>query len=298
MSKQTDSDKAAELLSAALSEISSETIHKVLGYFSTVDPSALLKNPDKYFEEWFELVDEARKQSWAIGQAYYRLDSAIWTGTTPDDGTGEILSLKQLWVYFLKLIGVGRFTSTLPNSDIKLEDSSWGDYDKDFSRRNAGSSFFTRAVHRLRKFDTANRSQLDADDYLDRLEKLMGKVTADMARESQRLAQNGGRDAVAVGAANTKGRRVGYMRVPQGSYTCGFCIMLASRGAVYHTKAAAGFKGVGREYHPGCDCLVRPFYEGQTEPRVVQDAKRAWSNFGGGSAKDFVKWWKDKTNED
>lgn len=300
MSKQADSDKAAELFTSALSEISSGTIQRVLGYFSTIDPSALIKNPDRYFDDWFDLVDEARQQAWEVGQAYYRLDSAIWSGTTPDIGTGEVLTLKQLWVLFLKLIGVKRFTSTLPNSEVELEDSVWGDYDENYSRRNAASTYYTRAIHRLNGFDKANRKDLDADEYLDRLDRLMQSISSDMARESQRLAHNGGRDAVATGASNT-GRRVGYMRVPQGAYTCGFCIMLASRGAVYNTKASAGFQGVGREYHPGCDCAVRPFYEGQKEPKAVLDAKDAWRGYarthGSGSASDFVKWWKNKDND-
>lgn len=300
MSKQTDSDKAAELFSSALAEISSETIHKVLGYFSTVDPTALLKTPDKYFDEWFDQVDEARQNAWAIGQAYYRLDTAIWTGTTPDNGSGEVLTLKQLWKMFLKLVGVGKFKSSLPDSDIELDDPVWDDYDSDYSRRNAAATYYTRAVRRLKKFEDAHRKELDAEDYLDRFEKLMKSVGNDMARESQRLAHNGGRDAVQQGASSTKRYRVGYMRVPRGTYTCGFCIMLASRGAVYATKGAAGFKGVGREYHPGCDCEVRALYEGQEEPKVVKEAQAIWKGYSkthSGSASDFVKWWKDKRSE-
>jgi hypothetical protein len=297
-----DSDKAAELYAAALSEISSKTIHEVLGYFSTVDPAAILRNPDKYFDEWFKMVDETRQQAWALGQSYYRLDTAIWTGSTPDDGSGEIHSLKSLWVTFLKLIGVVKFKSSLSNSDIELTDSVWDDYDTDYARRNAASTFYTRAVHRLKKFEDANRltESLSADDYLNKFEQLMKKVSADMARESQRLAQNGGRDAVLQGSQNTTTYRVGYMRVPQGAYTCGFCIMLASRGAVYPSKGSAGFQGVGREFHPGCDCAIRALYSGQTEPKAVLDAKDAWKDYSrnhSGSATDFVNWWKNRKGE-
>lgn len=303
MSKQTDSDKAAELLSAALSEISSSTIHQVLGYFSTIDANALLKDTDRYFDPWFAIVDTHREQAWDIGQAYYRLDTAIWTGTTPDDGSGEILTLKQLWKIFLKLIGVSKFKSSLPDSEIDLFDSPWQGYDRDYSRRNAAATFYTRSIHRLKKFESANRLKefVDVDDYLTKLQAVMQSVGSDMARESQRLAQNGGRDAVLQGAENSKGPRVGYMRVPRGAYTCGFCIMLASRGAVYPTEGSAGKKGVGREYHPGCDCAVRPLYEGQTEPSAVREAKSIWSGYSkthSGSASDFVKWWKNKREGD
>jgi hypothetical protein len=302
MSKQIDSDRAAELYSAALRDISANTIGQSLKYFHSVSPSAILKDPDKYFDEWFEIVDEARQQAWNIGQAYYRLDTAIWTGTTPDDGTGELLTLKQLWIHFLKRIGTKKFRSSLPDSEISLTDSVWDDYDLDYSRRNAASTYYTRAAYRLKKFEDASRLRdfVDPDDYLRQLDKVMQTVTSDMARESQRLAHNGGRDAVLQGAQNTKAKRVGYLRVPRGLYTCGFCIMLASRGAVYNTKASAGLKGVGREYHAGCDCEVRAIYEGQALPAVNKKAEDAWKDFSrtkGGGASDFNKWWAEKTNE-
>ena len=47
-----------------------------------------------------------------------------------------------------------------------------------------------------------------------------------------------------------------YARVPTGSHTCAFCMMLASRGAVYRSEDTAA----GSKYHGKCDCqpvLVR-----------------------------------------
>lgn len=49
---------------------------------------------------------------------------------------------------------------------------------------------------------------------------------------------------------------VRYARVPAGSETCGFCIMLASRGFVYTTPEAAAHA------HDGCDCKVMPGFPG------------------------------------
>lgn len=43
-----------------------------------------------------------------------------------------------------------------------------------------------------------------------------------------------------------------FARVPTGTETCDFCLMLASRGFVYHTEAAASHA------HSGCDCRVVP----------------------------------------
>ena len=61
---------------------------------------------------------------------------------------------------------------------------------------------------------------------------------------------------------------LGWARVPTGAYTCSFCIMLASRGAVYSKdtviapkehKGAIG--GYGQHaYHWGCDCIGVPVY--------------------------------------
>lgn len=46
-----------------------------------------------------------------------------------------------------------------------------------------------------------------------------------------------------------------YARVPTGAETCSFCIMLASRGFVYHSKSSAG---AVNHYHANCDCRVIP----------------------------------------
>ena len=50
-----------------------------------------------------------------------------------------------------------------------------------------------------------------------------------------------------------------FARVPTGTETCTFCLMLASRGAVYHTRKTAGERG---RFHRGCDCKVVPSVEG------------------------------------
>lgn len=56
-----------------------------------------------------------------------------------------------------------------------------------------------------------------------------------------------------------------WARVPQGAETCEFCVMLASRGFVYHTEETAGS---GHGYHTDCDCLPVPSFNADT---VVPD---------------------------
>lgn len=52
---------------------------------------------------------------------------------------------------------------------------------------------------------------------------------------------------------NAKRDGARYARVPRGATTCEFCLMLASRGFIYHTEEDAG--GDGNKYHTHCDCL-------------------------------------------
>ena len=71
-----------------------------------------------------------------------------------------------------------------------------------------------------------------------------------------------------VGRDRDKGAM--FARVPTGAETCTFCLMLASRGAVYHTRKTAG---EWRHFHRGCDCKVVPSFEGDPDAEVVQGVK-------------------------
>ena len=71
-----------------------------------------------------------------------------------------------------------------------------------------------------------------------------------------------------VGRDRDKGAM--FARVPTGVETCTFCLMLASRGAVYHTRKTAGEWG---RFHRGCDCKVVPSFEGDPEAELVQGVK-------------------------
>lgn len=51
---------------------------------------------------------------------------------------------------------------------------------------------------------------------------------------------------------------VRFARVPTGSYTCNFCMMLASRGFVYRTKQTAGEYD---KYHAFCNCQIVPEFD-------------------------------------
>ena len=71
-----------------------------------------------------------------------------------------------------------------------------------------------------------------------------------------------------VGRDRDKGAM--FARVPTGTETCTFCLMLASRGAVYHSRKTAGEWG---RFHRGCDCKVVPSFEGDPDAELVQGVK-------------------------
>lgn len=58
-------------------------------------------------------------------------------------------------------------------------------------------------------------------------------------------------------AANAKRdpKKPRWARIPMGSETCSFCIMLASRGFVYHSESTASHA------HANCDCRIVPSWD-------------------------------------
>ena len=71
-----------------------------------------------------------------------------------------------------------------------------------------------------------------------------------LAVEADRAVKQPYRDTVQRSAHESG---VAWARVPSGSRTCAFCLMAASRGAVYRTSATAG---ADHKYHGDCDCQV------------------------------------------
>lgn len=79
-------------------------------------------------------------------------------------------------------------------------------------------------------------------------------------------------------AARDKRRGVKFARVTSGRNTCPWCLMLAGRGAVYHTRESAGAMG---QFHRHCSCKIVPSFSGDKYEVLVEghdpkDAER-WS---------------------
>ena len=75
--------------------------------------------------------------------------------------------------------------------------------------------------------------------------------TSQISGATQRLVAQRGRDTIFENAARDP-VRTAVARIPSGATTCRFCVMLASRGAVYHDLVSAG---ESNRFHDNCDCV-------------------------------------------
>lgn len=75
-------------------------------------------------------------------------------------------------------------------------------------------------------------------------DQVLQRIDYEMKRSAgTSMVENGKRDPITPR----------YARVPTGSETCPFCVMLASRGFVYRTEGTAGAVD---HYHANCDCRI------------------------------------------
>lgn len=110
----------------------------------------------------------------------------------------------------------------------------------------------------------------------------------------QRYISYGARDTIAR-EARLDPRKPRAARIPSGAKTCAWCLMLASRGWVYHTKESAGDtgRGVGDDFHDECNCQIVMSFDRMAEHIAGYDPdalygmyKAAWEAAGGYGATD------------
>ena len=80
-----------------------------------------------------------------------------------------------------------------------------------------------------------------------------------LERIDYEMKRAAGNSMLENGRADPKGPR--FARVPTGSETCEFCIMLASRGFVYRSEKSAGALD---HYHANCDCRIVASFDADT----------------------------------
>ncbi|WP_461169275.1 VG15 protein [Arthrobacter sp. Z1-15] len=83
------------------------------------------------------------------------------------------------------------------------------------------------------------------------------KALASLTGATDKYVKQHGRETVAWNAQREGAR---YARIPTGAKTCSFCLLLASRDAVYLSEKSAGSKkyGADNEFHGFCDCEILP----------------------------------------
>jgi hypothetical protein len=123
-----------------------------------------------------------------------------------------------------------------------------------------------------------------------------------VALRAMKEVENGGRRSVLrpVEDPEFQDRAVqGWARVATGRETCGFCMMLVSRGPVYRSAAGAGLdtddttaqdliqagdteslNKLMKRWHEGCDCKVVPVFDKANWPgrEAFLRARRIWNN--------------------
>ena len=90
------------------------------------------------------------------------------------------------------------------------------------------------------------------------------RACGEFARDSAVRQLN---STIMANAARDRKRGVRFARVTTGRETCAFCYMLASRGAVYHTRETAGQFD---HYHRRCDCKVVPGFGDDPDAPLVE----------------------------
>lgn len=91
------------------------------------------------------------------------------------------------------------------------------------------------------------------------------KALAVLTGATDKYVKQFGRETVAW---NAEREGVRYARVPTGATTCAFCLVLASRDAVYLSEKSAGSKkfGSANEFHGHCDCEIVPIRSAEDYP--------------------------------
>jgi hypothetical protein len=120
----------------------------------------------------------------------------------------------------------------------------------------------------------------------------LGEVTQAALRVAKEV-ENGGRRTMLY-AIQKDGKRPRWARVATGAETCGFCLMLVSRGPVYITPDRAGAEAgpdaldlldeegnaalteLMTRWHPGCDCKIVPVFDTKKDWPGKQDYLEAY----------------------
>lgn len=146
----------------------------------------------------------------------------------------------------------------------------------------AAQFYDTQALNAASDLPVAITNTTYSEDLVDKVaryqaRKLKAGDAEAFAKACGELAQNSLKQSLnATMIANCKrdeSKGVRYARILVGHENCTFCIMLAGRGAVYHSRRAAGELN---HYHRRCDCKIVPDFEGGDPMRTLVEGHDPW----------------------
>ncbi len=235
-----------------------------------------------------------------IAKLSERTQSKLKSALLKVDFTNKKLAVKQIENIVISLTGASTEVASLIGADFYNQVSNEVtevSYDAKAYNSYEPKSDFVAINALMHNVEDEQTSEAFINEMLERMDMQIRKSA------NGSVIENGYRDK----------RRPRFARVPTydgGNRPCLFCLMLASRGAVYYSKASAGegLNGTNR-YHHNCKCKVVPFYNGTeienydpdklyeqwTEGYEALAKKRAKKN--GTTVEEEIRKYKRKTQE-
>lgn len=287
----------------AQAQLSGRVAVESLAQWQRVNPLSLQSSGMAWLAFMLSLIGFERRRSRSLAAAFYRLHRAMETGRTVPPLAGDyhpdsvtIGDLRNDWA---QLTGIIRMPSRDDYDEIPVDDFEWPEEPTEDHNRAASIALNATGPARVQQ----QRDRLDDEDFLAELEDLMESAGNTSAGAADREVLRGGRDLINRASQADK-RVVGWARVTDGD-PCSFCAMLASRGAIYKSRASAGIKDLDgadlpdvhrddlEKYHNMCHCQTVPIYSRNdfltpeareysrqwrevTKGKAGDEARRAW----------------------
>jgi hypothetical protein len=160
------------------------------------------------------------------------------------------------------------YAKSLMNSTVRSYDSlsasfaaTWYDYQAELNGARLDQAI-TATVYTPKSVDEVARYQakkLVKGDF-----EGFAEACGEYARNDALRSLN---ETIMANAKRDRKKGVRFARVTTGNETCTFCLMLAGRGAVYHSRKTAGEFS---HFHRGCDCKVVPGFENDPMAELVE----------------------------
>lgn len=119
---------------------------------------------------------------------------------------------------------------------------------------------FDMFVEDMEPFRSSLSGETTSDGDIAKVAQRVARTIENSARRTTKravLTDSLGEDFTSTSTPNSTQNKVGWARVATGLETCGWCLMLVSRGPVYGSAQSAGD---GEGWHDGCDCKVVPVF--------------------------------------